>query len=392
MTAPRDPACAWYALAMTTTQDPGTSARFHAAMFGLSLLLLLALGAWWTVYISRSVDIERDARYFELCTAARVVSLELGTAPAAPTTSPDPRLVVVSLAAAPADGLTAPLLPDHGHLGVRPAEAELTAIDAQVRSRRVMVIGEGGLLFALIFMNFGMLWRMVLLERRARQSTERFVSAVTHELKTPLAGIKSLLQTLSAGRVPADQTPRLLTMGLREADRLEHTIENVLLSGRLHTRRYDVQVVDLPLRDHLDRFIAHRRGLLVDDPERVRLVWEAPEDLTVRADAGALRTILENLVDNGLKYGDRTGVEVRVTATKGAARVAVTDRGQGFSADEAAVLFAPFRRTARAGTVHGTGLGLSIARHLAARMGARLTGHSEGYEHGATFTVELDVP
>jgi signal transduction histidine kinase len=182
-------------------------------------------------------------------------------------------------------------------------------------------------------------------------------------------------------------------MGLKEIERLEHMVENVLISGRLRVERYTVDPSPLALRGMLESFIEHRRQYLVGSRPVLRLLWEPGEqDLQVRGDPGALTVVLDNLVDNALKYGGESPeVTVRVRRAGDGVEVSVEDNGIGFDPGQAEGLFEPFRRAvdARGGSHHGTGLGLSISAALMRSMGGRLGAESGGPGKGSRFIVTL---
>jgi len=370
--------------------------RYHG-VFALALLALVALGAWWTVYIARSVEVERECRLAELAHAAQVSAIVLGHQQREPTLQVTSGAVALELLPTdrcqPGD-LSAQAVPFHPEVSIRPAPMLMHEVEDRLVRRRAMVIGEGGFLFLLLGVITVMLYRSVRQERRHLRRMEDFVSAVTHEMKTPLAGMKSLLQTLAAGRVPDDQQPRLLTMGLKEAERLEHTIENVLISGSLRTDRFRVHVEQTDLHQHLVDFLDHRRKTLVDRPDAIQLAWEAgDEPVHVAADPHALRVILENLVDNALKYGGPDPTVTLRVQVDGRAVVRVEDQGIGFEPAEVEDLFLPFNRASHSENRvrHGTGLGLRIAQLLAHRMGGEVTGHSDGPGHGSVFAVSVEL-
>ncbi len=370
--------------------------RGHHIFFAVTLLALTALGAWWTVYIARSVQLEKNAALHELQHAAEAHALRIGHDPAAqPVLGPAGIDGFEWVATRDCGGdLCVAAEPLHPEMSVRPVEAALAAVEHKATSRRVMIIGEGILLFVLLGVCVAMLYGLVRQEQRNLRRMERFVSAVTHEMKTPLAGLRSLLQTLAAGRIPPDQTERLITLGIKETHRLEHTVENVLISGSLRTDRYQLQIEPIDLRTVLNAFLEHRRATLPDHPERVRLIWEGEDHtLGVLADSRALRVILENLLDNAIKYGDRDGeITVRVQRRDGRVAISVEDAGIGFPPERAEELFAPFRHGLERSDVaqHGSGLGLSIARQLARKMNGELSAHSPGPSQGSAFTLTLE--
>ena len=364
-------------------------------LFAFALALLVCLGTWWTVFLGRAVANERAAGEAELQHAAHLAALLIGHGE-----PPDDMAVLpgdVSLELLPcaereAGDLSVAAMPRHAQLCVRPAPDQVQALDEKLARRRLMVAGEGTLLFAAVGVIWLMLLRLVRQERRHRDRMESFIHAVTHEMKTPLAGIMTLLETALSGRIPPDSQARLFTMGLKEAERLEHGIENVLLAGRIRSGHHRVDLQDLDLLEQLDVFAEHRRRTLLDRPDALEILCDRDAALRVKADPDMLRVVLENLVDNGFKYG---GSEARVTVRAGSngakVEIAVEDRGVGFDPGRSEDLFQPFRRGMNEGhgATHGTGLGLSIARALCRDMGGELTAHSEGAGCGARFLVTL---
>jgi signal transduction histidine kinase len=181
-------------------------------------------------------------------------------------------------------------------------------------------------------------------------------------------------------------------MGLGEAERLEHMIENVLIAGRLRTDRQPIRMSLSRLDRFLDAFAAHR-GELIQEPGALEVACEeGVRDAEALFDPDGLRVVLENLVDNALKYGgDEPNVRIHARKDGSALLVDVADDGIGFDPGEAENLFRPFVRTTEEGSPsrHGAGLGLSIARALMRRMGGDVTARSDGPGRGACFTVHL---
>lgn len=364
-------------------------------LFGFTLLSLAALGGWWLVFFFRSVELERSARLAELTHVSLVTAMIMGQQPEPPEPGvldrAAPLEVVPAEARRPGD-LFAPALPLHPEWGVRPRAVALAAVEEQLADRRLMFIGEGSLLFVLLGICTAMLYRLVRLERRQLDAMQAFVAAVTHEMKTPLAGLKSMLQTFAAGAVPEAERGRLFALGLKETERLEHMVENVLISGRLRTDRYPLRPEPTALRPLVERFVEHRRRSHLERPDSMELIWQPAGELTVRCDAAALQVVLENLTDNAFKYGgDDPRVRLRVERAAGRVRLAVEDDGIGFEPQRAEDLFGPFERRldGPAAAQHGSGLGLTISRALVRRMGGELVAHSEGPGRGSRFVVQL---
>lgn len=374
--------------------------HWSTIFFALSLVTLVSLGVWWTVFLSRAVELERSSRHTELLHRAEVVAFRLGQVGDDMETplraglidsEAGLEIIVVDSGGGP-DVAAWSLAPRAPGLGVRPTESALATIESRLARRRFMVIGESALLFALLAVCLVMLYRLAVQDIRHLQRMEDFVSSFTHEMKTPLAGIKSLLQTLAAGRVPDSRRDELIALGLEQTERLGHSIDNVLLSGSLRAGRYRLDVDGLRLRPILNAIVEHHQRLDQTRAEALTLEWEASAgELTVLADSGALRIVLENIIDNGLKYGGEGPVTVRVTHHAPRVEIAVEDHGAESAVEPSEIdrFFQPFERGSdELSMAPGTGLGLYIARTLARRMGGDVVGASG--DGSSVFTVTLN--
>lgn len=231
--------------------------------------------------------------------------------------------------------------------------------------------------------------------RRVAAMRRDFVANVSHELKTPLAALAALAETL-AGSVPADGPAAGLAERVRhEADRLAKLIGDILdLSQAEALTAHDEPVSLAAVIDAVAREMAP-----IADAAGVRLVVEAtPSRARVTGDARQLRSMLTNLVENGIKYSiadpDRPAPAVTVTTTLTGDRVAVAvrDEGIGIAESHQDRIFERFYRVdrARSRETGGTGLGLSIARHIARNHRGDITVSSREGE-GATFMVDLPL-
>ena len=236
-----------------------------------------------------------------------------------------------------------------------------------------------------------LLWGLVRLsERRAA-----FVSAVTHELRSPLTTFRMYAEMLAEGMVPerAQQQHYVETLR-READRLTHLVENVLSYARLEKGRplgpsEAVTIGDLVGRLHerlADRAKQAGMLLVVDDEPLCR-------ETVVMANPGAVERVLFNLVDNACKYA-AAAVDKRIHLELhrgcGEAVLAVRDHGPGVAASARRKLFRTFCKSAHeaAETAPGVGLGLVLSRRLARDMGGDLRLQRSDPE-GACFVLVL---
>jgi two-component system sensor histidine kinase KdpD len=195
------------------------------------------------------------------------------------------------------------------------------------------------------------------------------LSAVGHDLRTPLTSIKAAAGSLRDTELALSAADRgeLLATVEESADRLSGLVDNLLDSSRLAAGAvvphlglvgYD-EVVSLAL-------------VGVDSARRVQL--EIDETLSpVLADAGLLERVVANLVDNALRHGQGAPVAVRASTHAHRVELRVVDTGPGVSKDAAAGLFVPFQRLGDRDATTGVGLGLSVARGFTEAMGGTLT-------------------
>jgi signal transduction histidine kinase len=232
-------------------------------------------------------------------------------------------------------------------------------------------------------------WQQRQRERLARLR-EDFVAGASHELRTPLAQIRLFAETLRLERVRSDEErSRALTVIEREARRLEHLVENLLHFSRLErgTLRLVPEPVDLGA---LTREIVAEFTPLADKAA-VSIRVEGPESVTARADPGAWRQIVLNLLDNAVKYGGRgSRVTVGLQSGDGFRGLTISDEGPGVPAADREKVWERFWRgdTARADGITGTGIGLATVRDLVTLQHGDC--RVESVEpHGARFVVRV---
>ncbi|MFG2369379.1 DUF4118 domain-containing protein [Streptomyces mirabilis] len=197
------------------------------------------------------------------------------------------------------------------------------------------------------------------------------LAAVSHDLRTPLAGIKASVTSLRSDDVEWSQEDRAELLAAIEegADRLDHLVGNLLDMSRLQTGT----VTALIRETDLDEVVPLALGGVPDPEETVLL--DIPEDLPmVSVDKGLLERSVANVVENAVKYSP-AGKPVLVSASAIADRVEVrvVDRGPGVPDGAKDRIFAPFQRYGDAPRGAGVGLGLAVARGFAEAMGGTLT-------------------
>jgi len=259
-----------------------------------------------------------------------------------------------------------------------------------VSPARAVVYFFGSLLFMLLIAGLVLIVMLLLREVRLNERQSNFVSAVTHELKTPVASLKLYLDTLEYRELPSERRTEFYRTMRQDIDRLNMTINSVL-NAAMYTDRpvADPRPVDLVKIASRAVDLTCRRFQL--QPSAIRC--SAPERLIVLGDGEALDTAILNLLDNAVKYSkDRVEIEVDVWAdADGQAHVRVRDRGIGMPRTHLAFIFTRFYRIGAEvrRSRPGTGLGLFIVRSIMKGHRGTISADSPGPDRGSTFTLSL---
>ena len=207
--------------------------------------------------------------------------------------------------------------------------------------------------------------------RRLETLRRDFVANASHELRTPIAAMRSAAETLSdAIRSDPGAAVGFVEIIERNSERLHRLVNDLLDLSRVESRELHLDCEPVHLRPAVDRVVSlvEERALR----RRLRLSIEVPDGLpTVLADVRALEQVLTNLVDNAVKYCVEGGtLTVRATAEEARVVVAVEDTGPGIESRHLPRLFERFYRVdpSRSRELGGTGLGLSIVKHLVESM------------------------
>jgi signal transduction histidine kinase len=238
----------------------------------------------------------------------------------------------------------------------------------------------------------GMLMTARAVEARADLAELRseFVSSVTHELKTPIAAIRAAADTLVSGRIPSSSGQReYAQMVVQEAKRLTRLVDNLLALSRITdvTEAYSFEplaldaLVERTLQDFRYQFKETGFETCVDIAADIPLVL---------ADRTAMRLMLDNLIDNAVRYSPRTR-SLKVSARRQSAVVVIdiSDKGRGIPADEIEHVTRKFFR-GRDVVANGSGLGLAIVSRVVADHGGRLDIQST-VDVGTTVSVTLPM-
>lgn len=219
-----------------------------------------------------------------------------------------------------------------------------------------------------------------------------FLSFASHQIKSPMTVVKgyaTLILDGSYGTV-SDGVREVADKIRLSADRMIGLVDTFLNLRRLDEGKltYQFEEMDLgslvaSLVDEMQQLAVHRKLTLRLEP--------LPRQWRVNADVQHLRQVLQNLVDNAIKYTEKGSVTVSLRESgKGMVRISVTDTGRGISPDLLGRLFQQFSRDQSiAREVAGTGLGLYIAKQMVLAHKGAIWAESKGPGTGSTFIVEL---
>jgi two-component system phosphate regulon sensor histidine kinase PhoR len=229
--------------------------------------------------------------------------------------------------------------------------------------------------------------------RRLERMRQDFVANVSHELKTPLASIKAYTETLLDWALHDESVNvRFLNRIEEQAERLNQLILDLLSLARIESGQELYDHAPLVLAPVIGSCVESLRGRAEAKSQDLIIDLDAMDDDTVvMADEEAIRQILDNLIDNAIKYtAERGTVHVNAQLRGDSVAIEVADTGIGIPRDELPRVFERFYRVdrARSRELGGTGLGLSIVKHLVQSIGGQITVESR-VGAGSRFTVQL---
>ena len=238
-----------------------------------------------------------------------------------------------------------------------------------------------------------LLWRDVRRELRLAEMRSRFVAAVSHELKTPLTGIRMFAEMMHMGRpIDPDTQAEYLETIVNESERLTRLLNNVLDFSRIEQgqKTYHPEPNDLA-----EIVQATARTMTYPlEQEHFALHVEIEDNLPpVCVDRDGIEQAILNLLTNAMKYsGESRDIDLHLKSEDGRAIIQVSDRGIGIEPDQQARIFEQFYRVLSPDSegIPGTGLGLTLVQHIARAHGGSVTVRSTLGE-GSTFSMHLPM-
>jgi len=255
---------------------------------------------------------------------------------------------------------------------------KLTQIEDERKRKSTQYIGEGSTFLLLILVVAVFVYRATKRQIILSHQQQNFMMAVTHELKTPIAVVRLNLETLQRYKLDEAKQQKLINNTLQETERLNSLTNNILVTAELESGHYAInkqeinfsELVKTSVKDFHNRF--HER-VIEENIEK---------DIFVTGETLLLQMLMNNLLDNALKYSDKeTPVKVDIKKLNNKTVLKITDEGEGIADEEKKRIFQKFYRVGSETTrkAKGTGLGLYLCKRIV-------------HDHKGTIAVRDNVP
>jgi signal transduction histidine kinase len=230
---------------------------------------------------------------------------------------------------------------------------------------------------------------------RLDQAKSEFVSITSHQLRTPMTGIMGYLSMIlqgDFGKVPKEQN-KILHGLLDESQRMIRLINLFLNVSKIESGKLELNLQPTRIGEVVEKVINMAKKAAED--KKLKLVYNKPKKLLplITADHDKLGDVVQNLVDNAIKYTDKGSVTVDTKVDGNYVRFSVIDTGRGIPSGEAKRLFTKFVRGYGIAQVNpdGSGLGLYVARRLTEAHRGKIWVDSGGLGKGSTFHVRIPI-
>lgn len=241
---------------------------------------------------------------------------------------------------------------------------EYQVIFKKFERQRNMILMEGSVFIFIMLFGFFFVRRSILKEFRLADLQTNFLMSITHELKSPLASVKLVQQTLQKRELPEESRLKLIANSLIDLDRLDALVDNILIAAKIENDRYGFSQEALDLSSLLyqlcDKYTIILKGSL-------QINTEIEDDIEIIGDRISIISLIVNLIDNAIKYSEENAViHVSLKSSGDYCKLEIADNGPGIPEDERGRIFDKFYRIGSEETrrTKGTGLGLYIVKRI----------------------------
>jgi len=222
---------------------------------------------------------------------------------------------------------------------------------------------------------------------RLGRSRRDFLANISHDLRTPIAAIQLMVETLRTGAVNDARREKLLSSIYEQTTSLQQLSQEMLDLSMIESGRMPLKLVETAVADVIESVCQRMRTQA--DHKNIAITTRCSPDLRVWADVSHVQRVLQNLLHNAIKFTPKGGrVDVSGDAEGDEVVIAVADTGVGVAPEDIEQIFERFYKANRVRSDEGTGLGLAIARHIILGHGGRIWVESKP-GRGATFLFTL---
>jgi signal transduction histidine kinase len=233
-------------------------------------------------------------------------------------------------------------------------------------SSLAMILGEGSIFIVVFFAGAYSLHKSINQERKLQEQKKNFLLSVTHELKSPLASIKILLQTIQKRDLSKEQVLNFINKSLMDIERLDDMVENMLLASKIDNQSYTFPKDKFSLSVLVDSIVNRLQITKCEGTQQI-IDAEIEPKIEITGDKFALTSVVTNLIENAIKYScPCETVAVKLFSKEGRIFLEVADHGIGIADQEKSRIFDKFYRVGSEDTrnTKGTGLGLYIVKEV----------------------------
>jgi two-component system sensor histidine kinase CiaH len=263
---------------------------------------------------------------------------------------------------------------------------EYNKYESEYKRHTIKFVSEGVTFLFLILVGAGFVYRSARRQFKLQLQQQNFMMAVTHELKTPISVARLNLETLQKYSLDPDKQKKIIRMTLQETERLNTLTNNILVSSQLEGGGYKTLKEELDLSDLLKDCVHNFQNRY---PEKI-FKSDIQQDIDIKGDTLLLQMLINNLMENAVKYSPREKdiTCVLKTTNEKTIELNIKDEGAGVPDNEKLKIFQRFYRIGNELTrrTQGTGLGLYLCKTIASHHNADIS-VTNNKPTGSNFTV-----
>lgn len=268
--------------------------------------------------------------------------------------------------------------------------AEFTSLKERYLRQKLMIISEGVVFLFLLWIGSMRLWYTLRKEISLARQQNNFLLSITHELKSPLASMKLSLQTILKRVALEDKFRQLAENSVDDVDRLSNLVDNILYAARMEDESFSLHKEAENISDIAKTVL---QKIESSNKENLTLRTDIEEKVLFETDKMAFASLLQNLVENAIKYSpNHTEIGVNLRQKNKMITLEVKDNGIGIPENERNKIFKKFYRIGNEETrsTKGTGIGLFIVKKVTDMHNGSIK-VTENHPHGTVIRVELPL-